>query len=194
MARSSQRRLALPPRSAQEPPPFHERRRRATHRSSRPGSASAYGLGNDACAPTPISAARWSSRASSASSRTRLAATYSGSGAPDTFVLFHPTEELRRLRRASSRAREEISRYLAQRAENQIISLPCALEDDRVEGLNEKNVGSGFSRSELEGIGSGHGVLHIDSRKTWRRDGSDGGRRERSGDRVPLACSCKLAL
>src|SRR5215216_5769795 len=123
-----------------------------------------------ACAPTRTTALLCSPRAGSAASSTLRARTYSGSGAPGTFVPGHPLHEFFCFVGSASGTGEQVGDVLAWCDVGDSVPLLVPLVHNRIEGLGQDHVRSGLGLAYGEARG-GHG--------------RDACRTERTGHSVP---------
>src|SRR5215204_6635021 len=127
------------------------------------------------CSPSP-------SRASSSTLRAR---TYSGSGAPGTFVPGHPLHEFFRLAGTASGTGQQVGCVLAWCDVDDSVSLPIPLVHNRIEGLGQDDVGTDLGQAYGEALG---GILDVVDEKDGEACGrhrSDACRTERTGHGVP---------
>src|SRR5690606_4505094 len=145
-----------------------------------------------ACAPTSTTAFRCVPRASYASSNTRRAATYSGSGrlAPGILDSFHLLDQRFGFLRSASGTRHQIRHDLTRRRHGRGELLGCRcegqglgpLENDGVVWLEQPNVGAGFGRNELERFRGSFDIVYVEYREPCGSDPRSG---EAASDGVP---------
>src|SRR5919112_6203722 len=100
-----------------------------------------------ACAPTRTTALLCSPRACSTSSSTLRARTYSGSGAPGTFVPGHPLHELVRLAGTASGTGQQVGCVLTRCDVDDLLLLPIPLVHHRIERLGQDDVCANLGRA-----------------------------------------------
>src|SRR5215216_787115 len=97
-----------------------------------------------ACAPTRTTALLCSPRACRASSSTLRARTYSGSGAPGTFVPGHPLHEFFCFGGSASGAGEQVGGDLTRRDVGDSVALLVPFVHNRIEGFDQDHVRPGL--------------------------------------------------
>src|SRR6266536_1093785 len=125
-----------------------------------------------AWAPIRTSASRCSRSAASASSSAARAATRM-SASPGGLIGCHPVEQYRRFAGVATRAGEQIDGYLADGRNPYAVDHLRALEDDVVVAVSQGDVGAALGRSQLEQLGGGGDVRHVEHCQTRGRVGCD---------------------
>src|SRR5215216_1502147 len=138
-----------------------------------------------ACAPTRTTALLCSPSACRASSSTLRARTYSGSGAPGTFVPGHPLHEFFRLAGTASGTGQQVGGVLACCDVDDSVPLLVPLVHNRIEGFDQNYVRSGLGLAYGEVLGGVFHVIHVDCGEARRGHGRDACRTERTGHSVP---------